>query len=161
MGRGTATPFGVVDAPWINGRTLAGDLRVTGLGATFTLVRFVPSGGTYRGRLCEGVRIKRRPGARRPGEIGLAIAMALHRRYPVQFPIDAIRASIESREVADMLEVRQPLDEIEHVVEAQNAVFARERATASAVLNSNWHEYSGSIEQPGVFVRQPEFSACH
>ncbi|WP_396333395.1 exo-beta-N-acetylmuramidase NamZ domain-containing protein [Burkholderia anthina] len=128
VGRGTATPFGVVGAPWIDGRVLAGDLRAMRLNATFSPVRFVPAEGAYRGRLCEGVRIERAPGAVRPGEIGLALALALHRRYPAQFRIDAIRASVGSREVADMLEAGRSLDEIEHVVDAQDAAFARERA---------------------------------
>ncbi|WP_322072935.1 exo-beta-N-acetylmuramidase NamZ domain-containing protein [Burkholderia cepacia] len=128
VGRGTATPFGVIGAPWIDGRVLAGDLRATGLAATFTPVRFVPTEGPYRGRLCEGVRIQRRPGATRPGEIGLALALALRRRYPVQFRIDAIRASIGSREVADMLDAGRPLGDIERVVETRSVAFARERA---------------------------------
>ncbi|WP_409364359.1 serine hydrolase [Burkholderia sp. Bp8991] len=128
VGRGTATPFGVVGAPWIDGRILADDLRAMRLDATFSPVRFVPAEGPYRGRVCEGVRIERPPGATRPGEIGLALALALHRRYPAQFRIDAIRASIGSREVADMLEAGRSLDEIERVVDAQNAAFARERA---------------------------------
>ncbi|MDN7875056.1 exo-beta-N-acetylmuramidase NamZ domain-containing protein [Burkholderia aenigmatica] len=129
VGRGTAMPFGVVGAPWIDARILADDLHAMRLAATFTPVRFVPTEGPYRGRLCEGVRIERRSGATRPGEIGLAIALALHRRYPSLFRIDAIRASVGSREVADMLEAGQPLDDVERVVETQNAVFARERAT--------------------------------
>ncbi|MBE0629407.1 MAG: DUF1343 domain-containing protein, partial [Burkholderia vietnamiensis] len=102
VGRGTATPFSVVGAPWIDARSVADDLRAMRLAATFSPVRFVPTEGPYRGRLCEGVRIERLPGATRPGEIGLALALALHRRYPARFRIDAIRASVGSREVADM-----------------------------------------------------------
>jgi uncharacterized protein YbbC (DUF1343 family) len=128
VGRGTATPFGVVGAPWVDARLLANDLRAMRLDATFSPVRFVPTEGPYRGRLCEGVRIERPPGAARPGEIGLALALALHRRYPAQFRIDAIRASVGSREVADMLEAGRPLGEIERVVDAQDTAFASERA---------------------------------
>ncbi|WP_239007291.1 exo-beta-N-acetylmuramidase NamZ domain-containing protein [Burkholderia diffusa] len=128
VGRGTETPFGVVGAPWIDGRILAGDLRAMRLDATFSAVRFVPAEGPYRGKVCEGVRIERPPGAARPGEIGLALALALHRRYPARFRIDAIRASVGSREVADMLEAGRSLDEIERVVVAQDAAFAPERA---------------------------------
>lgn len=129
VGRGTATPFGVVGAPWIDGRVLTDDLRAMRLDATFSPVRFVPTEGPHRGRICEGVRIERPQGPARPGVIGLALALALHRRYPAQFRIDAIRASIGSREVADMLEAGRSLDEMERVVEAQNAAFARERAS--------------------------------
>ncbi|MBJ9967702.1 exo-beta-N-acetylmuramidase NamZ domain-containing protein [Burkholderia seminalis] len=129
VGRGTATPFGVVGAPWIDGRVLTDDLRAMRLDATFSPVRFVPTEVPHRGRICEGVRIERPPGPARPGVIGLALALALHRRYPAQFRIDAIRASIGSREVADMLEAGRSLDEMERVVDAQNAAFARERAS--------------------------------
>ncbi|HDR8922346.1 TPA: DUF1343 domain-containing protein [Burkholderia vietnamiensis] len=128
VGRGTATPFSVVGAPWIDARSVADDLRAMRLAATFSPVRFVPTEGPYRGRLCEGVRIERLPGATRPGEIGLALALVLHRRYPARFRIDAIRASVGSREVADMLEAGRSLDDIEAFVAAQNAAFAPERA---------------------------------
>ncbi|WP_404843024.1 DUF1343 domain-containing protein [Burkholderia thailandensis] len=128
VGRGTATPFGVLGAPWIDGRALADDLRAMHLSATFTPARFVPTEGPYRGALCEGVRIERLPGPVRPGRIGLAVALALHRRYPDRFRIDAIRASVGSRAVADMLADGRPLDEIEQVVATQNAAFSRERA---------------------------------
>ncbi|GBH24148.1 exo-beta-N-acetylmuramidase NamZ domain-containing protein [Burkholderia vietnamiensis] len=128
VGRGTATPFSVVGAPWIDARSVADDLRAMRLAATFSPVRFVPTEGQYRGRLCEGVRIERLPGATRPGEIGLALALALHRRYPARFRIDAIRASVGSREVADMLEAGRSLDDIGAFVAAQNAAFAPGRA---------------------------------
>ncbi|WP_407027099.1 hypothetical protein, partial [Burkholderia pseudomallei] len=47
---------------------------------------------------------------------------------PDRFRIDAIRASVGSRAVADMLADGRPLDEIEQVVDTQNAAFSRERA---------------------------------
>lgn len=128
VGRGTAMPFGVVGAPWIDARILADDLRAMRLDATFTPVHFVPTEGPYRGRLCEGVRIERRSGVTWPGEIGLALALALHRRYPAQFRIDTVRASVGSHEVADMLEAGRSFDDIQRVVDAQDAAFARERA---------------------------------
>ncbi|RQP27046.1 exo-beta-N-acetylmuramidase NamZ domain-containing protein [Burkholderia ubonensis] len=127
VGRGTATPFGVIGAPWIDARALADDLRAMHVNATFIPTRFVPTEGTYRGALCEGVRIARLPGTWQPGAVGLALALALHRRYPERFRIDAIQASVGSQAVADMLRDERPLDEIERVVDAQNAAFARER----------------------------------
>ncbi|WP_126284869.1 exo-beta-N-acetylmuramidase NamZ domain-containing protein [Burkholderia stagnalis] len=128
VGRGTARPFGVVGSPWIDGRALADDLRAMHVNATFVPIRFVPTEGPYRGALCEGVRIARLPGAVRPGAVGLALALALHRRYPERFHIDTIRASVGSRVIADMLEDGRSLDAIERVVDTQNSVFARERA---------------------------------
>ncbi|KWZ39890.1 serine hydrolase [Burkholderia savannae] len=129
VGRGTATPFGVVGAPWIDGRALADDLSTMHLNATFAPARFVPTEVPHRGALCEGVRIARTPGRSQPGALGLALAFALHRRYPDHFRIDAIRASVGSRVIAEMLNDGHPLEEIEKAVGTQNAAFARERAT--------------------------------
>ncbi|MDY7802258.1 exo-beta-N-acetylmuramidase NamZ domain-containing protein [Burkholderia stagnalis] len=128
VGRGTARPFGVVGSPWIDGRALADDLRAMHVNATFVPIRFVPTEGPYRGALCDGVRIARLPGTLRPGAVGFALALALHRRYPERFRIDPIRASVGSRAIADMLEDGRSLDAIERVVDMQNSAFARERA---------------------------------
>src|SRR5262249_5074840 len=58
VGRGTDRPFGLVGAPWIDGKRLAAaltDAQIAGL--TFTMARFTPSESTYAGIACEGVAI--------------------------------------------------------------------------------------------------------
>lgn len=91
VGRGTAMPFRVVGAPWIDAQALARELNALDTGAIFRPTRFVPAEGPHRGTLCAGVTIQRssRPG--RPGRIGLALALVLHRRYPTHFRIEAIQ----------------------------------------------------------------------
>jgi len=83
VGRGTATPFELIGAPYIDGERLARELSIPGV--TFTPIRFTPDGG----RECGGVRMTitdRR--ALRPVLIGVTIATVLHRLYPNDFDID-------------------------------------------------------------------------
>lgn len=55
VGRGTATPFEVVGAPWISGERLARYLRGRRIGGVaFEPVAFVPQDSRCRGQRCEG-----------------------------------------------------------------------------------------------------------
>lgn len=127
VGRGTGTPFAVVGAPWIHGDALALVLDAMDTGATFRPTRFVPTEGPHHGVLCEGVAIRRLPGPVRPGRLGLALALALHQGYPDRFRIDAIRASVGSRTVWEMLRDGRSLDAIDKVARSQATAFASQR----------------------------------
>ncbi|MFC4518992.1 exo-beta-N-acetylmuramidase NamZ domain-containing protein [Cupriavidus pinatubonensis] len=127
VGRGTRAPFSVLGAPWIRADELARTLNAVDTGAKFKPMRFVPTEGPHRGIVCEGVAIQRLPGPVRPGRIGLALALALRQSYPDQFNIDAIRASVGSRTVWEMLRDGRPLDFIDTVASAQAATFAAQR----------------------------------
>lgn len=59
VGRGTAMPFRVVGAPWIDAQALARELNALDTGAIFRPTRFVPAEGQHRGTLCAGVSIQR------------------------------------------------------------------------------------------------------
>ncbi len=57
-GRGTALPFEVVGAPWLDGYALARALNDLDLaGVRFRPTAFVPSAGKHAGELCHGVQI--------------------------------------------------------------------------------------------------------
>jgi uncharacterized protein YbbC (DUF1343 family) len=57
-GRGTAAPFHVIGAPWIEEGDLAGGLNGMGLpGVKFTPARFKPTASKYAGEVCRGVYI--------------------------------------------------------------------------------------------------------
>ena len=59
VGRGTATPFEVVGAPWISGARLADYLQRRQIaGVAFSPASFVPTASPYRGRTCQGVRLR-------------------------------------------------------------------------------------------------------
>ncbi len=58
-GRGTATPFEVVGAPWVDSATLVRELSaVTVAGVVFAESRFIPSSGKHAGTQCGGVMIR-------------------------------------------------------------------------------------------------------
>jgi uncharacterized protein YbbC (DUF1343 family) len=81
VGRGTATPFEVIGAPWIDGQQLARELHIDGL--AFTPTRFTPDSDMFAGKECGGVRIAiidRH--ALRSVAAGLTIADTLDRLYP-------------------------------------------------------------------------------
>jgi len=58
VGRGTATPFEVFGAPWMNGAEVAKRLREYGLpGVKIKAVTFTPKSDLYAGEKCGGVRL--------------------------------------------------------------------------------------------------------
>jgi uncharacterized protein YbbC (DUF1343 family) len=58
VGRGTDTPFEIIGAPWMNGKSLAAYLREKNFpGAIFEATEFTPAKDEYAGKVCEGVRI--------------------------------------------------------------------------------------------------------
>ena len=84
VGRGTATPFEVIGAPWIDGEKLAASLHVPGL--TFTPIRFTPDSDIFAKQECGGVKITITDRhSLRAVAAGLAIADALERMYPDKF----------------------------------------------------------------------------
>ncbi|MDH5619044.1 MAG: DUF1343 domain-containing protein, partial [Gammaproteobacteria bacterium] len=57
VGRGTATPFELIGAPWLDAEALAIALHELALpGIAFTPVRFTPDASTFADEACQGVR---------------------------------------------------------------------------------------------------------
>jgi uncharacterized protein YbbC (DUF1343 family)/CubicO group peptidase (beta-lactamase class C family) len=101
VGRGTATPFEILGAPWISGEALARYLRGRHLaGVAFEPVTFVPTASPFCGQKCGGVRLRLtdRAALDTPA-LGVELAAALHRLYPGKFQIDRIVGMLGSREV--------------------------------------------------------------
>ena len=86
-GRGTATPFESVGAPWIEGHRLASALNDLSLpGVRFRPVTFCPSASQYRGQTCKGVTLHVTDrGAFRPLRAGLHVVSAIQRLWPDAF----------------------------------------------------------------------------
>ena len=58
VGRGTATPFELFGAPWVDGRALAAHLRQQGFkGVVFEPTEFTPTKDVFKGQKCRGVRL--------------------------------------------------------------------------------------------------------
>ena len=112
IGRGTDTPFEIVGAPYIDGRRLAAELQ--GLpGVAFTPIRFTPTASVHRNEECGGLRITitdRR--ALRSVDVGVAIASALARLYPTQFPVDEIQPLLRHRPTLEAIREGKPVGEI-------------------------------------------------
>jgi uncharacterized protein YbbC (DUF1343 family) len=101
VGRGTATPFALVGAPWIDGVALARYLTARAIATVrFEATTFVPTRDAYAGRRCGGVRVHLvdREGFDAPA-LGIEIASALRRMYPTVFKLDATLGMVGARQV--------------------------------------------------------------
>ncbi len=105
VGRGTATPFEIFGAPWINAEELAAYLNDREIeGVTFVPVDFTPNSGPFRKELCHGARVilVDRQSLDAPA-LGIEIVSALYQLYPAKFQIDKTLGLIGSREVLQAL----------------------------------------------------------
>jgi len=106
VGRGTATPFELVGAPWIDGEALAADLQRHGSrGVRFEPAQFTPTASRYAGRRCNGVRIvvvdKAAVDAAR---LGVEIAVALQRLHKGRFAVRDMSRLLGAREALAAIE---------------------------------------------------------
>jgi uncharacterized protein YbbC (DUF1343 family)/CubicO group peptidase (beta-lactamase class C family) len=105
VGRGTATPFEVIGAPWIEAERLADYLGGREIpGVEFAPVRFTPEGGPYKGQVCQGVKM-RVVDRNRLDSVGMGVEIlsALHRLYPNVFLIDRAIGLLGSRAAVQAL----------------------------------------------------------
>lgn len=86
-GRGTALPFEVVGAPWLDSYTLSGALNRLALpGVRFRPTHFVPSASKHSERDCQGVQAHATDrDALRPVEVGLHVVAACRAQAPDRF----------------------------------------------------------------------------
>ena len=89
VGRGTSQPFELVGAPWINGEELAAYLNQHAIpGVRFGPTKFTPDSGSYKGEVCEGLRVELTDrDALKPLQMGIEIAGALAKLYPGKFQV--------------------------------------------------------------------------
>jgi uncharacterized protein YbbC (DUF1343 family)/CubicO group peptidase (beta-lactamase class C family) len=123
VGRGTATPFEVIGAPYIDGHRLVRELPSLA-GVTFTPVRFTPDASMFAGKECGGVRMTvtdRK--ALRPVSMGVTIAAVLHRLYPNDFDVDKLERLVRDPRTLDAIRAGQSID-----WSADEAEFAARRA---------------------------------
>jgi uncharacterized protein YbbC (DUF1343 family)/CubicO group peptidase (beta-lactamase class C family) len=105
VGRGTDTPFEVIGAPWIKGKELAQYLNARNIsGARFIPIIFTPEGSNYAGQICQGVNIVLLDrNAFDAPELGIELASALHKLYPVQFQIEKMQAILANQQVYEAI----------------------------------------------------------
>ncbi len=128
VGRGTDSPYQLIGAPWIEAKELAAYLNNRQIGGVrFLPTSFTPSSGTDARKQCSGVSIQltNREQLDAP-ELGLELAAALHKLYPLGFDMAhmnqllanqavfvALQAGEDPRRIAD--DWRDKLDQFMEV----------------------------------------------
>lgn len=111
VGRGTPTPFEILGAPWIDGKSLARSLNERHIpGVRFSPVAFEPLSDIYKKRLCQGVRVTLTDRHLLDSPtMGIEILSALYQLHPKTFTIDDTLGLIGDRSVlAAIKEGRDP-----------------------------------------------------
>ena len=105
VGRGTDTPFELLGAPWMKGRELAAYLNERGIaGVRFVPVTFTPNTSNYAGQKCEGVNLVLTERNALDGpELGIELAAALRKLYPVDFKLDRMTELLVNQAAYDGL----------------------------------------------------------
>ncbi len=106
VGRGTATPFMLVGAPWIDGKALAAHLQRRAIpGVAFEPASFTPAADKHAGKRCNGVRITLSDRAALDAPLmGIELAAALRRLYPQTFTLRDMLALLGSRQTLAAIE---------------------------------------------------------
>ncbi len=129
VGRGTASPFEVIGAPWIDGEKLAVALSRARLGGIrFEPTTFTPTASKHRGVLCSGLRFTVTDTATfAPVTLGVALAVALHALYPSVWDVRALAPLLGSSEALSAIERGASEEEVAATWSAALARFMAER----------------------------------
>lgn len=130
VGRGTATPFEVFGAPWIDGELLAKKLTALGLpGVTFNAIEFMPDASKFVGETCGGISITISDRARfEPLTTGFSIARQLRLDYPEIWQIEPYLRLLGNAATLDALQVGQTVAEIKNAYQTGLDKFITRRA---------------------------------
>lgn len=114
VGRGTALPFELYGAPYVDGARLAAELNRLGLpGVEFRDTAFVPEAYKFKGERCGGVRaVLTDREALRSVEAGLQLLATLKRLYPERYDLSGIDRWVGRREVKEQLTEGMAVEEI-------------------------------------------------
>jgi uncharacterized protein YbbC (DUF1343 family) len=114
VGRGTATPFEVLGAPWVKGEALAEELaRRRIAGVTYRATTFTPASDLYKGVECGGVALTVTDAAVfQSVRNGLEIAAALEKLYPGKLNIAKMITLVGNADTIAELQKGESVDEI-------------------------------------------------
>ena len=116
VGRGTPTPFEVVAAPYIDGAALARAMNSVHLPGVW----FEPESSGVR------ILVMNRK-TMQPVRTGLALAIALYRMYPEQFPLEKLNPLLRSARILDAIRAGSSLDAVVALYAADDGKFAERR----------------------------------
>ncbi len=130
VGRGTATPFEVVGAPWVSGERLAGYLNRRKIaGVAFEPATFVPRTNRFCRKRCAGVRLRVTDRDLLNGPaLGLELAAALYCLHPGKFNIDQTLTMIGAPEVLQAIKNGKDPQEVRQRWQSRLDEFFRVRA---------------------------------
>ena len=129
VGRGTATPFEIVGAPYIDEEAFAAALEKAVLpGARFEPVRFTPDDSVFKGQLCKGVRMRiTNRDALASVDIGIVMAQLLHQMYPRNFTLSKVNNLLRHPATIDAIRRGENLSAIKKLWNAELADFRKRR----------------------------------
>lgn len=115
VGRGTATPFEIFGAPWLDSHKLVAELNQAKLpGVRFIPIRFTPDASKFAGQHCGGVTVVLTDrNAFQAVRTGLEIGRALHKLYPDAWNAKAFRGLLGNRQVHEALLAGKTVAEME------------------------------------------------
>jgi len=131
VGRGTATPFEVIGAPYADENKLAVELNGARLpGVLFHPGRFTPDASVFKGQQCSGVAIKLTDRERvNAVDVGLTIALVLHRLYPDDFALDKLQPLLQHQPTLNAIRDDASLEEIKKLWAGELQDFTKRRQT--------------------------------
>ena len=129
VGRGTDTPFEVVGAPYVDDVKLAAESNRAGLpGVRFVPVRFKPNASVFKDQPCGGVYITLIDRESLiPVEVGITLALALHRLYPDAFSLDKMEHLLQHPPTIDAIKTGKSLAEIRQLWTSDLEEFKKRR----------------------------------
>jgi uncharacterized protein YbbC (DUF1343 family)/CubicO group peptidase (beta-lactamase class C family) len=105
VGRGTATPFELLGAPWVHARQFTSYLNQRKIkGIEFAPADFTPHNDIFKNRKCHGVRIILEDrNSLNSALLGIEITNALYRLYPEDFNLEQTLHMVGSRKAIQSL----------------------------------------------------------
>lgn len=117
VGRGTATPFELFGAPWLDGGMFALELNKLSLpGVRFMPLQFTPDASKFEGELCGGIGILITDRQRFESvRTGFEIVLQLRRLYADEWEFDAYDRLLVNKAVLKAIRSGRPYAEIEAI----------------------------------------------
>ena len=130
VGRGTATPFEIFGAPYIDDVQFALELNRAHLeGLQFIPSRFTPTASVFKDKPCGGVTVVITDRDRAAVvDAGLVVAQTLHKLYSTNFPIQKVNTLLRSSNTLDALSSGASVAAIKKSWSAELEAFNKRRA---------------------------------
>ena len=130
VGRGTATPFEWIGAPWLDGKKLAEKLSALGLeGIRFEPVQFTPDASKFANEKCNGVRFTITDRDKfNSVRTGFAVARTINELHPQEWESKGYYNLLKNQAVKDAVLAGKSLEEIEGIYTNDFNQFIRDRA---------------------------------